>query len=134
MEDTGVGRLCVLEDAVSVETLIKRIKDHLQLGNVRFALASQRSQSDLITTIAICAGSGGSVLKGVKADMYLTGEMSHHDVLDAVSKGIHVVLGEHSNTERGFFKDVFSKTLYDMLDGQVTIHQSDVDADPITIV
>ena len=134
MEDTGVGRLCVLEQAVSVETLIKQIKDHLQLGNVRFALARQRSQSDLITTIAICAGSGGSVLKGVKADMYLTGEMSHHDVLDAVSKGIHVVLGEHSNTERGFFKDVFSKTLYDMLDGQVTIHQSDVDADPITIV
>lgn len=35
------------------------------------------SQAKLIETIALCAGSGGSVLKGVKADVYLTGEMSH---------------------------------------------------------
>ena len=132
LEDTGIGRLCVLEEAVSVETLVQRVKDHLKLVNIRFALASQRSQTDLITTVAICAGSGGSVVKGVKADLYLTGEMSHHDVLDAVSNGIHVVLGEHSNTERGFFKR-FSRLLYDMLDGQVTVHQSVVDADPITI-
>lgn len=33
--------------------------------------------SDAISTIAICAGSGSSVLKGVEADLYLTGEMGH---------------------------------------------------------
>ena len=134
MQDTGIGRLCTLEEAVSVETMIKQIKSHLKLDNVRFALARPGSQSDLVKTIAICAGSGGSVLKGVKADMYLTGEMSHHDLLDAVSRGTHVVLGEHSNTERGFFKDVFASVLSVMLDGKVTIHQSTIDADPIMIV
>lgn len=30
-----------------------------------------------VRTVAICAGSGGSVLDGVDADVYLTGEMSH---------------------------------------------------------
>lgn len=119
---------------MSVGTVIERIKDHLKLNNLRYAQAIPGSQRDLINTIAICAGSGGSVLKGVKADMYLTGEMSHHDVLDAVSNGIHVVLGEHSNTERGFLKDVFSSILSVMLEGKVEIYQSSVDADPIIIV
>jgi len=32
-----------------------------------------------IQTIAVCPGSGASILKGVDADVYLTGEMSHHE-------------------------------------------------------
>ena len=30
-----------------------------------------------IRTVAICAGSGGSMLLGQEADVYLTGEMTH---------------------------------------------------------
>ncbi len=30
-----------------------------------------------IESVAVCAGSGGGVLRGVKADLLLTGEMSH---------------------------------------------------------
>lgn len=51
-----------------------------------------RISGPLIQTVAICAGAGSSVLKGVKADLYLTGEMSHHDVLLAVANGT-VTLG-----------------------------------------
>lgn len=43
-----------------------------------------------IQTIAICAGSGDSVLGGVKADLFLTGEMSHHEILAANASGTHV--------------------------------------------
>ena len=34
-------------------------------------------RSDKVTSVAICAGSGGSMLLGVNADVYFTGEMSH---------------------------------------------------------
>lgn len=57
-------------------------------------------------TVALCAGSGGSVLANVEADLYLTGEMSHHEVLEATQRGIHVVLCNHSDSERGFLKVV----------------------------
>ena len=135
LEDTGIGRLCTLIEPVSVETIITRIKEHLKLEKVRFAQARKiEPKDDLIKTVAICAGSGGSVLKGVRANMYLTGEMSHHDVLDAVSNGTHVVLGEHSNTERGFLKDEFSGILFDMLEGKVEICHSSIDKDPVKIV
>lgn len=36
----------------------------------------------------------------------MAGEMSHHDVLDAVANGISVILCEHSNTERGFLSEL----------------------------
>ena len=138
VEDTGIGRLFTLEEEESVQTIIERIKTYLKLKNLRFASGSPKPgsnvQKNLVKTIAICAGSGGSVLRGVKADMYLTGEMTHHEVLDAVSKGIHVVLCEHSNTERGFFVDKFRDVLLNMLESKVEILVSVEDTDPITII
>ena len=40
------------------------------------ALRTDSPNSD-VRSVAICAGSGGSVLLGVDADVYFTGEMSH---------------------------------------------------------
>ena len=45
-----------------------------------------------VRSVAICAGSGASMLLGHPADVYFTGEMSHHEVLAAVASGHHVVL------------------------------------------
>ena len=44
-----------------------------------------------VSTIAVCAGSGASVLSDSKADVFITGEMSHHEVLDAMHKGLSVI-------------------------------------------
>ena len=86
-----------------------------------------------MNSVAVCAGSGSSVLRGVAADLYLTGEMSHHDVLDANHSGSSVILCEHSNTERGYLVEL-KKRLSGLFDGAVDIHISDVDRDPLQIV
>lgn len=83
--------------------------------------------------MAVCAGSGASVLRGVRADLYLTGEMSHHEVLDAVCKGTHVVLCDHTNTERGFLKVVQGR-LVDQLAMKVQVIVSETDRDPLVVV
>ena len=83
--------------------------------------------------MAVCAGSGASVLHGVKADLYLTGEMSHHEVLDAACKGTHVVLCDNSNTERGFLK-VVQRRLVDKLATRMQVIVSEVDRDPLVVV
>lgn len=87
-----------------------------------------------ISTVALCAGSGASVLAGVKADLYLTGEMSHHEVLDACQKGINVILCNHSNTERGFLSEFAPKLQNSLLEGKVNVIVSQIDRDPLTIV
>lgn len=56
---------------------------------------SHTAESQSIRTISICAGSGGSMLLGTRADVYFTGEMSHHEVLAAVAAGHNVVLCEY---------------------------------------
>ena len=56
----------------------------------------------MVRTVALCPGSGVSVLEGVKADVYLTGEMSHHEVVACSQAGVCVILTEHSNCERGY--------------------------------
>lgn len=84
--------------------------------------------------MALCAGSGSSVLKGTKADLYLTGEMLHHDILEATQNGIHVILCNHSDSERGFLREFKQKLQYDILSNNVAVHVSTVDRDPLKTV
>lgn len=55
-------------------------------------VAKAEHADDLIKTVAICAGSGSSVLNPVDADLFFTGEMGHHDVLAALAKNTSVIL------------------------------------------
>lgn len=88
-----------------------------------------------MTSIAVCAGSGASVLAKVHADVLITGEMSHHEVLDAVHRGSTVILCEHSNTERGFFRSILQNTFEQHFQKTgVKFLLSEFDSDPINII
>uniref|UniRef100_A0A8C2A4L2 NIF3-like protein 1 n=1 Tax=Cyprinus carpio TaxID=7962 RepID=A0A8C2A4L2_CYPCA len=129
----GQGRLSVLDEPVSVSTAVQKMKTHLGLPHLRLALGDQQTLDSLVKTVAVCAGSGASVIQGVKADLYITGEMSHHEVLDAVSKGTSVILSDHSNSERGFLA-VFKQRLNACLGDTVTVAISQKDQDPLQVV
>jgi len=99
----GEGRLVTLKEPIGIDVLEKRIKSHLKLSQIQVGYpALNESRSTPIRSIAICAGSGGSMLAGQDADVYLTGEMQHHEVLATVAAGKHVILCGHTNTERGY--------------------------------
>ncbi|KAF8838697.1 NGG1p interacting factor 3 [Paxillus ammoniavirescens] len=105
-DEGGVGRLLSLQDPVSIEELVGRIKKHL---HVQYVDVGRPVLPRRVSTIAICAGSGGSVLGGFDADVYFTGEMAHHEVQAAVAAGRYVVLCGHTNTERGYLPLLASK-------------------------
>lgn len=128
------GRLLTLVNPEPLSVLISRIKTHLKLSRVRLATPQLNSEGDpVIKSVAVCAGSGGSVLSGAKADLYLTGEMSHHEVLEATSHGVAVVLCDHTNTERGYLQTEYKDMLVEALPG-VDILFSQVDSDPLNFV
>ncbi|TRY74203.1 hypothetical protein DNTS_004368 [Danionella cerebrum] len=129
----GQGRLSVLDEPVSVSTALQKMKKHLGLAHVRLALGEQQTLESEVKTVAVCAGSGASVLQGAKADLYITGEMSHHEVLDAVARGTSVILSDHSNSERGFLS-VFRERLVMRLGDAVTIAISQKDRDPLQVI
>lgn len=55
-----------------------------------------------IETVAVCGGSGMSFIDDVLsmgADAYVTGDISHHEMLEAKEKGITVIAAGHFETE-----------------------------------
>ncbi|NXF95307.1 NIF3L protein, partial [Eubucco bourcierii] len=129
---TGMGRLCTLSEPVSLSDITERVKNHLKLPYVRLAMGVGKTVESPVKKVALCAGSGSSILKGTEADLYLTGEMSHHDVLDAVANGISVILCEHSNTERGFLSELRDMLATHLLN-KVSILVSEKDRDPLQV-
>ncbi|XP_075034897.1 NIF3-like protein 1 [Mixophyes fleayi] len=131
--DTGMGRLCNLAEPVSISTAVERVKSYLGLQHLRVALGRGKTLESSVSTMAVCAGSGSSILAGVPSDLYLTGEMSHHEVLDAVAEGHSVILCEHSNSERGYLRDLCSQ-IAETLEGKVEVALSQADRDPLLVM
>jgi putative NIF3 family GTP cyclohydrolase 1 type 2 len=48
-----------------------------RIPSVQVASGADSPNNEEVQSVAICAGSGGSMLVGVDADVYFTGEMSH---------------------------------------------------------
>jgi len=82
------------------------------------------------------------MLVGVDADVYFTGEMSHHEVLASVASGRNVILCGHTNTERGYLPLLASKLRAELakLEGEAkifaaaSIHISQEDRHPLDFV
>lgn len=121
-------RLIKLSKPITFNLLIKNIKEYLGLKYLRIAEASNKK----ISTIACCAGSGYQSLKDIDADCYLTGEMSHHNILSTKKNGINVILSEHSHTERGYLK-LYKKSIKNRLPKNIIVDISKKDKEPIKI-
>lgn len=131
--DAGQGRLLRLGEPAGLDVLTDRIKGHLGLERVRVAAAAAHREGEPVRSVAMCPGAGGSVLKGAPAELLLTGEMRHHDILAANARGASVILTDHTNTERGYLP-VLRDRLRSSLPEEVGIDISEVDADPLKIV
>ncbi len=56
-----------------------------------------------VRKVAVCGGSGSSLFReaaGAGADVYVTGDTKHHDILDAADLGVAVIDAGHFETEK----------------------------------
>lgn len=132
-ERVGAGRIVVLSAPIPLSSVIDKFKEHIRIPHLNVAIGASQSLATNIHTVAFCAGSGSSVLRGVSADVYITGEMSHHEVLDAVHTNVSVILCNHSNSERGFLER-FRKRFGEIVGKDVVIEIASGDADPLKVV
>ncbi|XP_076367340.1 NIF3-like protein 1 isoform X2 [Tachypleus tridentatus] len=122
---SGPGRICFLKKPLSLSHVVDTVKKHLGINTLRVAEAVGSTPSSQVSVVAVCAGSGASLLLGVKADLYLTGEMSHHEVLEATHTGKHVILCEHSTSERGFLLELKERLECELVDVCVFVSKND---------
>lgn len=128
--DGEFGRVVRLGRPLALQTLLQRLKRHLGVRHLQIARPAKRRSS--VRAVAVAAGAGGSVLRGVAADVFVTGEMSHHDALAAVAAGTTVVLAGHSNTERGFLP-VLRKRLRAAFGSELDVAIARSDRDPFAL-
>ena len=111
--NAGMGRIVRFETPQPLSSLIERVGRGL--GNPKgfpIAIPQGTQIADLsISSVGICAGSGGSLFAGLDVDLLFTGELSHHEALAAIEKGQCVIALFHSNSERGFLHSVLRQQL-----------------------
>lgn len=128
-EKVGQGRIGSLHEVERAE-LFARIKKELELSHLLIA-GPQRGP---VRRAACCAGSCGEFLDdaiNARAELFLTGELRHHDALKAAGAGMTVVCTLHSNSERAVLKRL-AKRLEQSLSG-LSCQTSRLDADPFSI-
>lgn len=125
-EARGLGRVGAVPRA-KVRAFAERVKRALGADHVLVAGSLERE----VTRAAVCAGSGGALVKDAAragAQLLLTGELRHHDALAATAAGLDVICTRHSTSERGALA-ALEKRLSESLPG-VTVERSREDRDP----
>ena len=99
-EAVGIGFYGRLETPMGARELSSFIKERFGIEGVVYYDAGKP-----ISTIAVCPGSGRGMLKFAKelsADALITGDMGHHDGIDAVAQGISLIDAGHFGLEHVF--------------------------------
>jgi dinuclear metal center YbgI/SA1388 family protein len=123
----GLGRLGKLEKPASVKKIIEKIKRHT--GAKVFGIIGDEKR--LVKKAAVCAGSCGKIINSViaaKCDLYVTGELKHHQALAAQQAHLTCICLSHTVSER-FILRKLAKQLRKELK-QVKIQISKKDSDP----
>ncbi|MFZ9692930.1 MAG: Nif3-like dinuclear metal center hexameric protein [Phycisphaerales bacterium] len=133
--DAGAGRVMHLAKPTDLASLAKSFCRGLKLSRIDVAEAKHGRAKQRVARVGVCAGSGSDLLDAAieqGCDAFLTGELSHHRVLDAVSRGLSILLVGHTESERGYLPTL-AKRLKQECPGLQTI-VSKVDRPPLRTI
>lgn len=126
--EMGVGRRIHLDQPMQLDELARKLKKHMGIGYVRVAPATGSEDRAQVQTIGLCAGAGGSVC-GLAIDdgceVFITGEMTHHNVVAATARGCTVMLTGHTNSERGYLPKLKEQLAELLPDANITVSKAD---------
>lgn len=98
-KELGLGLLLELEEPVGINELLRRCRESLKAKDLRWWSPGQQA----FRTIALCGGSGGSLIgqaARLGADIFISGDFRYHDLKQAQSLELALIDAGHHNTER----------------------------------
>ncbi|HAL44880.1 MAG TPA: Nif3-like dinuclear metal center hexameric protein [Phycisphaerales bacterium] len=122
----GLGRIGLLEKPVQFGALLKNIKR--MTGSKAAGIVGPKKR--LVKKAAVCAGSCGKLIMNViaeKCDLYLTGEIKHHQALAAQEAGVTVVCLSHTVSERFILKKVAKELQKGLKSVKIMVSKADKD-------
>lgn len=101
----GIGRVGDLKKPLTLEECCLHVKHKLNLGSLKVFGDMNRT----VSRLAVSPGSGKTAIPAALkrgADVLVTGDIGHHDGLDAVEQGLCVIDAGHYGTEYIFIDDM----------------------------
>lgn len=101
----GIGLVATVKEDISVGDYAEKVKKAFSLDHVMVF----GNPDTKIQKIAIVPGSGRSMINQAKqtgADLFLTGDIGHHEGLDAIDMGMCVIDAGHYGLEHVFIDDM----------------------------
>lgn len=100
-EPVGLGRVGDLLKPMDLRQCARFVREAFSLKQVKVF----GQESSPVARVAICPGSGKSVIPdaiGAGADVLITGDIDHHEGIDAVARGLCIIDGGHYGLEHIF--------------------------------
>jgi dinuclear metal center YbgI/SA1388 family protein len=113
----GIGRIGKLPHEMSLKECAQYCKTVFDLNSVRI----YGDEDAPIETIAIVPGAGDDYIKNalaMGADVFITGDIGHHDGLDAMEQGLAVIDASHYGIEKLFvpyMAEVFANRMPELI-------------------
>lgn len=127
----GIGRIGETKKT-TIKELSQQLKKVLGISHVR--VVGELDES--ITQVAICTGSGMSVIKSVigKADVFITGDVKFHEAQEAKELGIGIIDVGHYGSENIAIPSIKDYIDEFALESNIEIVLSNINEDPFTTI
>ena len=102
-EAVGIGKSGTLRTPAALDVLAKQVKDAFGLPFV--LVYGSEAVGDTVSRVAISPGAGGSMIRYAlekRAEVLITGDIGHHDAIDAAAEGLAIVDAGHYGLEHIF--------------------------------
>lgn len=130
--ERGLGMIGELPEQTTLKSLAISIKEQLNIPSVRFT----GNPNALVSKAAIIGGSGIGYEKFAHhkgADVFITGDIKHHDALDAETEGYNLIDINHYSEY--VMKDGLKSLLKEWISNdELTIEASTLNTDPFNYV
>jgi GTP cyclohydrolase I len=118
---------CTLKEAADRVEQVLRLKDHVKTVG---------DPDRLITMVGLCTGAGGDSIEAAirnGCDLFITGDVRHHEAQMAKEMGLSLIDAGHYGTE-SIFAENFAEKLRKSTEGKVEIIESNIVVNPFESV
>lgn len=102
-ENAGLGRVGNIPKAAKLKDIEQKLRQREEINYFR-TVGDPEAEVD---RLALCTGSGGDLLGSpevLEADLYITGDLKHHDVETARINGLNLIVLDHYEMEVVFLE------------------------------
>ena len=124
-----IGRMGNFYEPITMEAACRLVEDAL---GVKGELKTVGDPNKIISAVGLCSGAGGDTMRTAiqnGCDLFITGDVRHHEAQIAREKGICLIDAGHYGTEKVFAEN-FADKLKKNVGSKIQVIESEINSNP----